>query len=152
MNSTVQFFIFILSKSVKFHFCFLLNTLSPHYSFIPGSIKTIRLSPGCLTKLIYVCSACSSPLLCVLRERGNLVSVRMEGLRHHPLLLLHRHHPPRCGAGVSPGRKTPTPPYLCLPQYSRITKGWKWHVTLIVFSENLYKKIKRPEWLLEKGE
>lgn len=46
--------------------------------------------------------------VCVLREGGDHVSVRMEGLCHHPLLLLHRHHPPRCGAGVSPGCKSPS--------------------------------------------
>ena len=45
------------------------------------------------------------PLLCVCRRRGDVLPLRLEGLRHHRLLLLYRHHPPCGGAGVSPGRK-----------------------------------------------
>lgn len=44
-------------------------------------------------------------LLCVCRGRGDVLPLRMEGLCHHPLLFLHRHHPPCSGAGVSPGCK-----------------------------------------------
>lgn len=44
-------------------------------------------------------------LLRALRGRGDILPLRMEGLCHHRLLLLHRHHPARRGAGVSPGRK-----------------------------------------------
>lgn len=48
-----------------------------------------------------------SLLLCMLRGRGDILPLRMEGLRHHRLLFLHRHHPPRSGAGVSSGCKYP---------------------------------------------
>lgn len=85
----------------------LLNIVSPQYCFFTGHIKTIHVSAGCLTKVIAVCVlSMFSPLPCVLRERGDYVSIRMEGLCHRPLLLLHRHHPPRRGAGVPPGCKT----------------------------------------------
>ena len=73
--------------------------------------------PGCLSHLLIVCiccvcvcvcvcaCVCVQLLLCVLRGRGDVLPLWMEGLRHHPLLFLHRHHPPCGGTGVSPGCK-----------------------------------------------
>lgn len=48
---------------------------------------------------------CLTSPVCVLRGRGDILPLWMEGLCHHPLLFLHRHHSPCGSAGVSSGCK-----------------------------------------------
>lgn len=89
---------------------FSLSTMS-HYHQVCSAVQYIQFTV--MLMLLNVASELHthslmpniSVCVCVLRGRGDILPLRMEGLCHHPLLFLHRHHPPRRGAGVSSGRE-----------------------------------------------